>query len=284
MDYKVVRLAAAVFAALLILIGVIVYAENADRIRSSGDGSSSDAEETAGMSTELPSEGISLGEQIGSDLNGFIADKDFFDEPEDVSEVYAEDVTGVSLYPKGGEGTIEIAVKNDRGGLETGTIFAVLLKEAGDREGDGTVYKDDDRDGRILIEDLPEGEYVVTLQPREGYHVPLSGRTVTVSKASAASAGDTAQTVDPLNADQAGTLGTDNAGTDASEYTPVDFALPGIDYPVDGNIIGNPGQIQGTDILPSNAAEALSSEAGVRLGNDNGVDASAEAMTPGPLN
>jgi hypothetical protein len=110
--------------------------------------------------------------------------KIFFDEPDALASIHVEDVTGLYMDVKAGTGQIRISIKNARGGLETGTPFAVMLQKRDEEESHPAIYSDDDQNGQILISDLEKGNYVLTLQPRDGYHIPLSPVNVNITESS----------------------------------------------------------------------------------------------------
>ena len=77
MDSKVMKLAIGVFAALIAVILIIVYASNADKINSFLKGSAIDSSDGSMAELSAASNG-----QIGNNLQGFMAQKDFFDDPD----------------------------------------------------------------------------------------------------------------------------------------------------------------------------------------------------------
>ena len=88
MDKKVFTMAILTMISAFILVMVIVYATNADKINKLLGG----AKETQTASEEiLPEEEIVAetlhGDQIGDNLNGFLLDEDFFDETEKIPSV-----------------------------------------------------------------------------------------------------------------------------------------------------------------------------------------------------
>jgi hypothetical protein len=86
MDSKVFRMALLTIISVILLVAVIVYATNADKING-----------LIGKKTAAPDEGVAeasfiapetvYGEQIGDNLNGFLYDEDFFDETEKIPSV-----------------------------------------------------------------------------------------------------------------------------------------------------------------------------------------------------
>ena len=159
MDSKVMKLAIGVFAALIAVILIIVYASNADKINSFLKGSAIDSSDGSMAELSAASNG-----QIGNNLQGFMAQKDFFDDPDYLASIYEADVTALTMELKLGEGLIQVTNMDD--------------------EEDEHVYLDEDRNGQILIEDLEIGSYIVRLNDKEGYHVPANGTVVRVTKES----------------------------------------------------------------------------------------------------
>lgn len=86
MDKRVFRMAILTIISAFILVLVVVYATNRDRINKlfGSEDPSASAEESATL--ESVDERI-YGDQIGDDLSGFIYDEDFFDETEEIPSV-----------------------------------------------------------------------------------------------------------------------------------------------------------------------------------------------------
>lgn len=86
MDRRVFRMAILTIISAFILVLVIVYATNADKINKLfGWGQAKEIE--AEVTEEVPQEEIFTGDQIGDDLGAFMLDEDFFDETEKVPSV-----------------------------------------------------------------------------------------------------------------------------------------------------------------------------------------------------
>ena len=99
-----------VILSVFLLIGVIVYATNADKINGLFGKKNSDtaALESSGFSSlSLPQE--AYGEQIGENLNGFLYDEDFFDETEQVPSVVVIKKSASSSSLPEDEATVEIS-------------------------------------------------------------------------------------------------------------------------------------------------------------------------------
>ena len=250
MDSKVMKLAVGVFAALIALILVIVYASNADRINSFLKGSASDSSESV---AELSA---AVSGQIGNNLQGFMAQKDFFDDPDNLASIYSTDVTALTLEIKPGEGQIQVSIKNGRGGLETGEKFAVTVTNMDD-EDDENVYIDEDRNGQILIEDLEIGSYVVSLNKKEGYHVPANGTIVRVTKESV--------DIIEINGTRTGTSTEGTSGDSQSESSSL------------ATVADGPSSDDAADVPVNPDGTAPSTT------NDAGVTSSASAMRAGTL-
>ena len=87
MDAKVFRLTLLTILSAFILVAVIIYATNADRInRLFGKGEKNEATESTTVE-EAVAEEENYGQQIGDDLSAFLYDDDFFDEAEEVPSV-----------------------------------------------------------------------------------------------------------------------------------------------------------------------------------------------------
>ncbi len=98
MDRRVFRIAILTIISAFILVLVIVYATNTDKINSLFGWGKSKAPAT--QQEETPQESAAdttvYGEQIGDNLNAFTLDDDFFDETEKIPSVVVIQKTGVS--------------------------------------------------------------------------------------------------------------------------------------------------------------------------------------------
>ncbi len=87
MDAKVFRMTILTIISAFILVAVIIYATNADRInRLFGKGAKDEATQDTSVE-EVVTDDAAYGQQIGDDLNAFLYDDDFFDEAEEVPAV-----------------------------------------------------------------------------------------------------------------------------------------------------------------------------------------------------
>ena len=88
MDTRVFRMAILTIISAFILVLVIVYATNADKInRMFGWGQEKETSTEAASTEESLEEEVIYGDQIGDSLNAFLLDDDFFDETEKVPSV-----------------------------------------------------------------------------------------------------------------------------------------------------------------------------------------------------
>ena len=103
MDARTLRLAIVSMVSALLLIGVIVYAANADRVGELLSGMShkgtSEVSEDVYSDTDEVTAQTPLGEQIGDNLKGFQLDADFFDRGESSSSVIVTTVDKPPAYP-----------------------------------------------------------------------------------------------------------------------------------------------------------------------------------------
>jgi hypothetical protein len=251
MDSKVMKLAVGVFAALIAVILIIVYASNADKINSFLKGSAVDSSNESMAELSAVSNG-----QIGNNLQGFMAQKDFFDDPDYLASIYEADVTALTMELKPGEGLIQVSIKNGRGGLETGEKFAVTVTNMDDEE-DEQVYLDEDRNGQILIDDLEIGSYIVRLNDKEGYHVPANGTVVRVTKESV--------DIIEINGTRAGTSDEGSSGYSSTTGLESTTSMDGI----------SSDNAAPTPVSPDGQTPSLT--------NDSGLDDTASAMRSGTL-
>ncbi|MCR5558186.1 MAG: hypothetical protein K6F75_11590 [Butyrivibrio sp.] len=87
MDKRVFRMAILTIISAFILVAVIIYATNADKLgRIFGGKEKNEASDSASIETSVADE-ASYGQQIGDDLKAFLYDDDFFDEDEEVPAV-----------------------------------------------------------------------------------------------------------------------------------------------------------------------------------------------------
>ena len=103
MDSKVFRMAILTIISAFILVLVIVYATNADRINRLFDKGPGKEPSTESASVEESQEEVIYGDQIGDSLDAFLLDEDFFDETEKVPSVVVRKKTATGSSDSEGE-------------------------------------------------------------------------------------------------------------------------------------------------------------------------------------
>ena len=87
MDSKIFRMAILTIISAFILVLVIVYATNADKINKMFGWENKKASEPDAATTYTSEEPLIYGEQIGDNLGAFMYDEEFFDETEEIPAV-----------------------------------------------------------------------------------------------------------------------------------------------------------------------------------------------------
>ena len=87
MDAKVFRMALLTIISAIILVLVIIYATNADKINGFFSKSNSKESQEIVVEDASETEEVIYGQQIGDDLKAFLYDDDFFDEAEQIPAV-----------------------------------------------------------------------------------------------------------------------------------------------------------------------------------------------------
>lgn len=113
------------------------------------------------------------GGQIGNDLSAFLRDETFFDEEPRFKSIETYSGCNVFLMMSSVAKDLRVMVVDSVGRLVTGAPFTIEVQGGGE-------YTDEDEDGIIYIEGLRAGEYAVSLQELEGFHVPNTVTTIQV--------------------------------------------------------------------------------------------------------
>lgn len=113
------------------------------------------------------------GGQIGNDLSAFLRDETFFDEEPRFKSIETYSGRNVFLMMSSVAKDLRVMVVDSVGRLVTGAPFTIEVQGGGE-------YTDEDEDGIIYIEGLRAGEYAVSLQELEGFHVPNTVTTIQV--------------------------------------------------------------------------------------------------------
>lgn len=139
--------------ALLSIIAVVVFA-NLNTIRKKLNritrGENPQVEAVAGTASE-------------SDLSAFVQDETFFDPPENQYDVLESKGQRLDLLVTSVEKDLRIKIVNVLGEPVMGQDFYVSVNDV--------LYEDQDRDGMIYIDNMESGEYYVSMEPIDGYHV-----------------------------------------------------------------------------------------------------------------
>ena len=123
MDAKVFRMAILTIISAFILVAVIIYATNADKInRLFGKGNQNEAADSASIEVSVVDE-AAYGQQIGDDLKAFMYDDDFFDEAEEVPAVVV-----IQQNTKTPESSDEASSEPEEELIEEGSNMAVVGK------------------------------------------------------------------------------------------------------------------------------------------------------------
>ncbi|MBQ7359887.1 MAG: glycoside hydrolase family 25 protein [Lachnospiraceae bacterium] len=170
MDSKLKRLTLIGVLSALLLVFLLVVLVNSNRLQEQTAAEKSESS-TMGMPS-LPETNIVTG-QIGNDLHAFLSDSTFFDKEDTYLSKWEDVANRLSLVVTSVEKDLRIQVVDFEGNLVPDIGFLVEIEGQGE-------YKDLDKDGVIYVAELPAGEYVVSLQPVEGYKVPLNGTKVKV--------------------------------------------------------------------------------------------------------
>ena len=160
MDSRVFRMAILTIISAFVLVLVIVYATNTEKINSLFGWDRKTEVATEAASTETSEEEVIYGDQIGDSLNGFLLDDDFFDETEKIPSVVVIKKSDAST-DESSEGS-SFAKEEDR----PGTGMAVVGELTNPNLEAGT-----DSSGYLTsLPDAPDGGY--------GQYIP-SDQTVT---------------------------------------------------------------------------------------------------------
>ena len=105
MDTRVFRMAILTIISAFVLVLVIVYATNTEKINDLFGWDRKTEVATDAASTETSEEEVIYGDQIGDSLNGFLLDDDFFDETEKIPSVVVIKKSDSGTDESGAEGS-----------------------------------------------------------------------------------------------------------------------------------------------------------------------------------
>ena len=120
------------------------------------------------------------GNLIGDNPKGFMTDPTFFDPEHSAAFDAAMDQSGnLSIMVTSVEKDLRVLVLDINGELVTGVPFNVRVMDGNDIT---VTYRDLDKDGIIYAGTIDPGDYDVSLEPVEGYRVPLHSTRVSVKE------------------------------------------------------------------------------------------------------
>lgn len=120
------------------------------------------------------------GNLIGDNPKGFMTDPTFFDPEHSAAFDAAMDQSGnLSIMVTSVEKDLRVLVLDINGELVTGVPFNVRVMDGNDIT---VTYRDLDKDGIIYAGTIDPGDYDVSLEPVEGYRVPIHSTRVSVKE------------------------------------------------------------------------------------------------------
>ncbi len=168
MDSKRMRRALFAMVGMFLLLIAVIALMNLDTVKSKL-GLAQEPEQEMATIEETETDGG----QIGNDLSAFLRDETFFDEEPRFKSIETYSGCNVFLMMSSVAKDLRVMVVDSVGRLVTGAPFTIEVQGGGE-------YTDEDEDGIIYIEGLRAGEYAVSLQELEGFHVPNTVTTIQV--------------------------------------------------------------------------------------------------------
>ncbi len=146
------------------------------------DGAASDGTVSDGMSQSMQTapaqKSASEGRLIGGNPSAFMYDDSFFDEVHSAAFDAAMDMSNnLTIMTTSVEKDLRVLVLDNAGEPVKGVPFNIRLVDSNDVT---SKYKDLDKDGVIYVGELAAGDYDVTLEPIDGYRVPIHSTKVSV--------------------------------------------------------------------------------------------------------
>lgn len=172
MDSKLKAQVIACVSVIVLLILGTVYLINREKPAATGIQETSMQQESAEAQN-----GIYARYQLNPDKDptAFLQDPDFFDvEPEE-----ADQSKVLSLQASSTQKDLRIFVVDGNGNPVSGQQFTFRIAKDGAQT---QTYEDEDQDGMLYLTDLTAGEYAVSLNPVDGYAVPDTALSASVSE------------------------------------------------------------------------------------------------------
>ena len=152
-----------------ILLVAVIALTNLDKVKQKLGLESADTMAEMGTTEEENANGG----QIGQNLSAFLQDETFFDPEVRFKSIESYSGKSISMVMSSVSKDLRIMIVDSLGELVTGAPFTITLQGMGS-------YTDEDEDGIIYIDKLRAGEYSVSLEELEGYHVPNTIMTIQV--------------------------------------------------------------------------------------------------------
>lgn len=173
MDYKLMRRAILICSLSVLAILAMVLWGNREAL--TGQTKEQASQATANVQESAEQEMLSQSILSSGDLRAFLYDEDFWDD-DPLADRLTDDRNAirVSLIATSIQKDLRLQIVDSNGDLVAGEPFFVTIEDVGQ-------FKDLDRDGIIYISDLSAGDYQVSIDPLDGYHVATSSMKVHVS-------------------------------------------------------------------------------------------------------
>lgn len=175
MDSKLKRKTLVAALSVVLLAFLVVVLVNSEQQKAKGGREAANVQSESGYTEETNSADKILTGQIGDNLSGFLNDSSFFDKEDTYLSGLEDLVNRLSLVVTSVQKDLRIQIVDYAGNPVTGESFLVEVGGLGE-------YKDLDKDGIIYIGDMSAGEYQVSLQPVDGYKVPVNSTKIRVKE------------------------------------------------------------------------------------------------------
>lgn len=173
MDSKLKRITLIAALSVVLFAFLVVILVNSEGLNTGNETLTGSVQSQADGTEAVKTEDKILTGQIGDDLSGFLRDNSFFDKEDTYLSGWEDLLNRLSLVVTSVQKDLRIQIVDYAGEPVAGESFYVEVEGLGG-------YKDLDKDGVIYIGDMASGDYQVSLQPIEGYKVPVNSTKVRV--------------------------------------------------------------------------------------------------------
>lgn len=173
MDSKLKRITLIAALSVVLFAFLVVILVNSEGLNTGNETLTGSVQSQADGTEAVKTEDKILTGQIGDDLSGFLRDNSFFDKEDTYLSGWEDLLNRLSLVVTSVQKDLRIQIVDYAGEPVAGESFCVEVEGLGG-------YKDLDKDGVIYIGDMASGDYQVSLQPIEGYKVPVNSTKVRV--------------------------------------------------------------------------------------------------------